>query len=268
MAVSAGNAGASGTPRGGSFPGRNDVGGGIKAMYRLFILEDDADQAELLEQMVRSHARGCEFATECLSSIEELEGRLADGGEPDILLTDIMLNSDTEPSVDYIQRRFPSGCGTQIIYVTAFMEYCVRVYRTEHVYFLTKPVEREDLFDALDKALANLRALAGRAIAVRTGGSIVALEPRSILYAESDRRKLRIHTHLRVLETYMPLSELADKLPASFIQPHKSFLVNMAHISEMKRNDILLTNGELIPMSQKRGKGMREAFLSYLGETD
>ena len=216
--------------------------------------------------MIEAYVHHNELAITCFPSIEELEAHLSTGETPDILVTDIMLGNDSVPSVDFIQRRFPTGCGTQVIYVTAFIEYCTRVYRTEHVYFLTKPVAQDDLCDALDKAFANLRSLAGRALAVRTGSSIVALEPRTILYAESDRRKLRIHTHARVVETYMPLSELAARLPGSFIQPHKSFLVNMAYIQEMQKSDILLTNGELVPMSQKRGKLMRETFLDYLGE--
>ena len=236
-------------------------------MYRLFILEDQAEQAEMLERMISTYVHHGELVITRFSGIEELEDHLRTGEAPDILITDIMLGDDSVPSVDFIQRRFPSGCGTQIIYVTAYIEYCTRVYRTEHVYFLTKPVAQDDLCDALDKAFANLRSLAGRAIAVRTGSSIVALEPRTILYAESDRRKLRIHTHARVIETYMPLSELAGRLPTTFIQPHKSFLVNMAYIQEMQKSDILLTNGELVPMSQKRGRQMRETFLDYLGET-
>ena len=49
------------------------------------------------------------------------------------------------------------GSGTQVIYITGYpLQFCTMVYQTEHIYFLTKPLRQQELFDALDKAMAKL----------------------------------------------------------------------------------------------------------------
>ena len=114
-----------------------------------------------------------------------------------------------------------------MIYVTGFIEYCTSVYRTEHVYFLAKPVAQDDLDDALDRAFERLAARASKPLSIRFGGKVVLVAPERISYIESDRRKVHIHVGAEDIETYASLSDIAAELPASFIQCHKSFLVNM-----------------------------------------
>lgn len=232
-------------------------------MHQVVIVEDDADQAEALAWMVDRFPRGRECAIACLSSIAELEEYLRDRGRVDILLIDIKLGEDGPDGIDAVQALFPAGSRTQVVYVTGHVEYCTRVYRTEHIYFLTKPIKQSDLDDALTKAFENL-ALTERQIAVRTAGSVVLVAPSSIDYVESDRRKVRIHRGAAELETYGPLSKLADELPSNFLQCHKSFIVNMDRIVELQGNSVRLDSGALVPVSQKRRKAVRDALLRHM----
>ncbi|WP_143412183.1 LytR/AlgR family response regulator transcription factor [Arabiibacter massiliensis] len=177
---------------------------------------------------------------------------------------DIVLGSRACDGIEAVKRFAPDGCGTQVVYVTGHPEYCTKVYQTEHVYFLTKPVAQAHLDDALGKALANLERAASRPIAVQTGGTVHALVPERIDFIESDRRKVRIHQGQEVIEAYASLAELAEKLPASFVRCHKGFLVNMDHIAKLQSSDVLLRSGELVPLSQRRRPAVRESFIAHL----
>lgn len=97
------------------------------------------------------------------------------------------------------------------------------------------------------------------------GGGARSVLPSEIAFVESDRRRLRLHLRGEVLETYGKLSEVARKLPSSFVQSHKSFLVNLAFVRELRADSLVLTTGEVVPMSQKRRKATREAFRAYVG---
>jgi DNA-binding LytR/AlgR family response regulator len=234
-------------------------------MHRLFIVEDNLDHAGILQDMVEAHPRARELRIDHASSPADLEALLAD--EPvDILVIDIDLGPNEPNGIEVVQRLFPAGSGTQVIYVTGYVEFCVRAYRTDHVYFLAKPVAQSDFNDALDKALANLENLGSSALAVRCGGVVRLVLPSSISYIESDRRKVCIHAGGKDLETYATLSGLAEQLPDSFIQCHKSFLVNMDHIVEFRKDSLVLHSGEIVPISQKKRKATREAFFRRLGQ--
>ena len=157
------------------------------------------------------------------------------------------------------------GSGTQVIYITGYpLQFCTMVYQTEHIYFLTKPLRQQELFDALDKAMAKLSERASRAIAVRSNGRIISLSTAHIHYVESDRRLARLHTAHGTVETYMPLSQILPQLGMAFVQCHKSFLVNMAQVAQMDSDWMHLKNGSRTPVSQAYRKRTREAYMDYL----
>ena len=177
-------------------------------MYQVVIVEDDAAQAEIIRSMIECSPRGGELAIEHVVDAESLTARLAEEPAIDVLVMDIELGSEDANGIDLVKRYFPAGCGTQVIYVTGFVEYCTSVYRTEHLYFLVKPFAQDDLDDALSRVLERL------------------------------------------------------ELPASFIQCHKSFLVNMDHVKELKADSVVLSSNQVVPVSQKRRKFVREAVFS------
>ena len=100
--------------------------------------------------------------------------------------------------------------------------------------------------------LERLEADSSKPLSVRLGSRVVLVEPSRISYIESDRRKVRIHAGAEEIEAYASLSDLAAELPASFIQCHKSFLVN----------SVVLSSNQVVPVSQKRRKFVREAVFS------
>ena len=232
------------------------------AMYQVVIVEDDAAQAEIIRSMIECSPRGGELAIEHVVDAESLTARLAEEPAIDVLVMDIELGSEDANGIDLVKRYFPAGCGTQVIYVTGFVEYCTSVYRTEHLYFLVKPFAQDDLDDALSRAFERLEADASKPLSVRLGSRVVLVEPSRISYIESDRRKVRIHAGAEEIEAYASLSDLSAELPASFIQCHKSFLVNMDHVKELKADSVVLSSNQVVPVSQKRRKFVREAVFS------
>lgn len=69
---------------------------------------------------------------------------------------DIELGPD-ECGIDAAKRLFPARTGVQVIFIAGHMEYCTRMYETEHISFLVKPIQSEDLKHTLDRAAARGR---------------------------------------------------------------------------------------------------------------
>ncbi|MDO4290305.1 MAG: LytTR family DNA-binding domain-containing protein [Eggerthellaceae bacterium] len=234
-------------------------------MLNVVIVENEREQALALERMIGEHPQAGVFSVSHLDGAEALRSRVARGlSEPriDMLFMDICL--DDADGVELVKELFPTSGLTQVIYVTGHPEYCTRVYQSSHVYFLLKPVAQADLFDAIDKALANLDNESRRPLAVSVGGNVMRISPDDIDFVESDRRKVRIHMADAVVETYGSLARMASMLPPEFIQCHKSFLVNMDRVAELQPEDAVLLSGERVPVSQKRRKFVKESLLEHL----
>lgn len=51
-----------------------------------------------------------------------------------------------------------------------------------------------------------------------------------------------------------------------FSVPHKSFVVNLYHVKNIKGYEILMMNGEWIPLSQKQAVQFKEKLSLYLAD--
>lgn len=235
-------------------------------MYNVVIVEDDPAQACALEDMVKKHPQGESFQITCIGDIDSLSqmASASSGGHSiDLLFMDICLPDDVN-GIDVVRRLFPYASKTQVVYVSGYAEYCTKAYQSEHVYFLLKPVEQASLFDAIDKALANVESWESQPIGLSVGGNVVRVDPEQIEYIESVRRKIRVCVEGRDIEAYGSLAHMMEVLPKSFMQCHKSFIINIARVSELRSDELVMMSGARIPVSQKRRRVVKEELLRFL----
>ena len=84
---------------------------------------------------------------------------------------------------------------------------------------------------------------------------------KEILYCCSSAKKTLIVTERSIYQVYKKLDEIQKQLEQSnkiFIRSHKSYLVNLSHIRRVSAREILLNNGERLPVSSSRKKQMDE----------
>lgn len=234
--------------------------------YNIAVVDDDVDQARLAADLVASSSQAKLFSEPIFLSPSAFPEVIKKFGHLDVVLMDIEFGEDVPNGIELVRQLFPTGCGTQVIYVTGHIEYCTRVYSTEHVWFLVKPFSQADLDQALKQTVSNLKASTTRPISVSVRGTTTLVQPRQISYVESKRRKLFIHAGDQVLETYGVLEQLAQELPGSFVQCHKSFLVNLSFVESYSADGLVLRGGETVPVSQKRRPAVRRAVLGFFRE--
>lgn len=231
-------------------------------MYTVAIVDDDQVQAAALAQQIRMSS----YAQDIANIVLMAPGDLASGGLSgiDILFVGVRLG-EGPTGIDLVDSFVPRGGSVQVIYVSDHLEYALQAYRTEHTWFLAKPVEPDSLNAALARAIENLGCMQRKPILVRARGSLVQLVPQDIMYVESERRRAHIHLSGSEVVAYAKLSDLERALPPQFIRCHKSFLVNMDYISRLRARDALLTTGDVLPVSQRCRKTLQECFMRYVG---
>ena len=123
------------------------------------------------------------------------------------------------------------------------------------------------LYEGLDGALLSLDSQYDHPFIVSSHGRDYLVDPKSLHYIESNKRILTLYSESRSVELYARLTDFLRALPPNFVHCHKSFVVNMDYILELGRGEIILRTGELITVSQRRYKQVRESFAKHIGRS-
>jgi len=191
-----------------------------------------------------------------------------DGGKRyDTVLMDIEWG-DKAKGIDVAAELYKLSPETKIIYVTGHVELSQHIFlnRSNLSGFLTKPVDAELLRANLKKVADALPYGEQPTLVIRQKGVPVPIPLREIFFIESKAHTIHVHTASETITAYERLENIMNSLPAGFYQCHKSYIVNMSQIRRFQSNDILLKNGECVPVSRARYTETREAYFEYMGQ--
>ena len=236
---------------------------GDAVLYRLAILDDNSLQAEDLKQRILRHPQADDFEIATCSSAEELNS-LRNVSGIDILFCDICLGQDDADGVSIVKESRLSEYGTQIVYVTGHSGMYGRVRNIVDSFFLMKPIRDDELFHIIDQAIYNAakRCIGPLLIHSIQGDRIV--KPTDILYVESWKRIVEFHLiNGETVRSYMRLSDTVKMLPSSFVQCHKSFIVNVRHVVGLNSDTVHLSSGTLIPVARGRRHQVQDSFNNF-----
>lgn len=106
-------------------------------------------------------------------------------------------------------------------------------------------------------------------ITLKAKNEIIRVYSQKILYFENINRKVYAHTVNGIIEISTHIRELETELNKyGFLSSYISFLVNPYWISNIKGCDIILKNGEVIPLSQKKASHFRAKYKKFIELSD
>jgi DNA-binding LytR/AlgR family response regulator len=110
------------------------------------IIEDESLLARELQHKISEVANDVNVVT-VLPSVKTACKWFLENSEPDLLFADIQLNDGTSFE---IFERYQLKC--PVIFTTAYDEYAIRAFKVNGVDYLLKPVDSDDLKQAIDKS--------------------------------------------------------------------------------------------------------------------
>lgn len=148
-----------------------------------------------------------------------------------------------------------------IIFTTAYRDYAVESYELEVIDYLVKPITFPRFYQAVNKFLLAKTTLAPAAAPNSERSDLakprtsmpettdeyryfnvnkkhVKVYLKDITYVESLKDYVRIHTPTLRLVTKDKIGDFAASLPDYFLRSHRSFLVNIHHITAFTAHDI------------------------------
>lgn len=146
-----------------------------------------------------------------------------------------------------------------VILTTAYSEYALDGYRLNVVDYLLKPIGFQRFFQAVSKThdiftTQLTKGLEGdvAGMYVRQGNSFRKIDAGQILYAEGMQNYVKLHLNKETVIIHQTMASLEEMLPANlFYRVHRSYLVNVSHVSSVSGNRIFIGDRDL-PISSQR----------------
>jgi DNA-binding LytR/AlgR family response regulator len=216
-------------------------------MYTICLCDDDPTIRKELEKDITQYGidRNIDIKTYSLGSTEEL---LAFDVHFDILFLDIRFNNK-DVGIDAAEKLRASGNTALIVLITSYETMSIDGYRAEPFRFIVKPYTRETINRIIDLCFAKLQRTVYYTKVTGEDGAEIIRSSR-IIYICSKNRKRYIVCDDRIIITWQSLVDLKAILPTdTFTYSHKSYIVNIEHISKILANNIVMDNGNRIPIS-------------------
>lgn len=155
----------------------------------------------------------------------------------------------------------------KIVYVTAYSEYGGRAFSVHAFGYLLKPVTKKKILAQVEDARTYQEEEQEKSplLEFSTKGGLIFLHPEEIYFFEFSGRRIFITARDGTYEMGGRLKDVKDRMEEyGFASPHKSFVVNLGEIKNMRGYEIYMTNGTVIPLAQKQSPLFKEILSKYL----
>ncbi len=172
-----------------------------------------------------------------------------------------------------------------VIFTTAFDKYAIKAIRFNAIDYLLKPVSKNELIEAVERAanapsaltvqqIKNLKETSQNKqvpqnkIALTTSEGLEYVKLEDIVYCLADGSYTTVYlsdkTQLLVSKSIGKLDEVIDG--NGFYRTHNSSLINLAHVKKYVRTDggyVVMSNGDTVTIARNRKEEFLELFSKF-----
>jgi two-component system response regulator LytT len=210
--------------------------------WNVVIADDEAPAREELAYLLEQ-IPDVEQITQAVGGMDAIRKVKEQG--PDLLFLDMDM-----PDINGLQVAEIVGESNpqmKIVFSTAYDQYAVEAFKLRAFHYMLKPYDEEDLniiFRELGKkrletgpATASFAAagMSSVKLALEMEDGIKYVSPKDIVFISKEGKYVQVHTANKAYDVAYPLFELEQKLePFGFFRCHKSYIVNLASIVELR----------------------------------
>ena len=209
-----------------------------------------------------------ELAAQCQSALEAQ--RFLQSDTVDAIFCDI--NMPDLNGMDFIKSL---AVPPLVVFTTAYAEYAVEGFKVNAVDYLLKPFGLQDFMRAANRLqerlvsppsltshLSPLTSETDNVIFLKTDYRIVKVTISDIRYVEamSEYLKVWLEGEAKPLITLLSMKKMEERLPATFMRIHRSYIINLDKIQEVNKNRVIMDADTYLPI----GDLYKEAFQQYV----
>lgn len=235
-------------------------------MLTICICDDDKTIADKLTLLVYSILEDYPVQIIYLDSGESfLFHFLENANFVDIILMDIDIGGLN--GIEVMRKMRQAGCNSELVYLTAMRDFVFDSFDTLPLNYILKDEQGiKKLHSVLLAAAENAMKKKSDFIIIGSCKNTIKVDRAYILYIETYNRQVLYH-----LLNQPPAESSSTLLQAfeavgreDFIRTHKSYIVNLHNIRQIKSSFVTLIDGTELPIGRKFVNDVREQFSDFL----
>lgn len=156
----------------------------------------------------------------------------------------------------------------KIIFLTSSGDYLLDGYRVFATGYLLKPLTEhvEEVEKTFDFVFSKI-FVKQKEISLRVDRVEISVPYKNFLYADIDEHHLlRVHLPEREIVTTMTYLECQSILSedARFLECYHRIIINMDYVKSMGKENFIMKDGTIIPISKRKMKEVKVKYMSYL----
>lgn len=232
------------------------------------ILDDSKEDLQQIRNVVSSYyeSRNTQANIRLFSSAESFFKKYSPGVY-DLVIMDIYMYTMT--GMDAARKLREADDPAALIFITSSDSYAVESYDVRASYYLLKPFDPEKLQKILS-SLQIRQSQNSRYIELVSDRTPVRVPIRSILYVDTYRNAIQVHTDAGIIRSYITFQKFEELLEGMkcFLSCYRGCIVNMDHIAESTDEGFLMDNQELVTIRKRGSNAIKKAYLEYLFSSD
>jgi two-component system LytT family response regulator len=246
-------------------------------MIKSLVISDDRLVCALVEQVISSSCPNVTLEGTCAGITEGVQ--LINVRQPDLVILDVKLNGGS--GFDLL-RQFSSP-SFRIIFISNLLEYALKAFKYNAIDFLLKPVEADELAQAINKATEmidyedkfqlkmlgeNIKALNKKEkLILKTSNHIHLVNTEDIVRIEADANYSTFYTvDERKILVSRPVKDYEEQLvDQGFFRIHKSHLINISKIKYFDKAEggyLIMADGATLPVASRKKDMLLDLFES------
>lgn len=237
-------------------------------MLSCVIIDDEGKARRILEAMLKEHCP----EVQVIAAAEDVPSgvKIIQKHNPDLVFLDIEMPGYT----GFQLLEFFDQPTFEVIFTTAYSEYALQAFQVSAVDYLLKPIQIEQLKQAVDKAIRmhgnsqvierltalreNVEENTLQKIALPVSEGLRFVPLKDILYLKADGS----YTHIFLVDgtrilISKKIKEFENTLAPrnNFFRTHRSYIINLGRIKNYIRQDggyIVMENGDEVDLSRER----------------
>ena len=231
---------------------------------RIAICEDNREHAEILAGMVNHWAKkeDMQVSIGYYQSAEQFLFCMKDEPPYDLAFLAIQMSKINGLQLARMIRE--EDRLIFLVFTTALKKYAPKGYEVSAFRYLIKPLQEDEVFQALSAASQMLEVRKKEAIIVTQSDKSRRVFMDDIYYIEVDNHHIILHLRDETIRFKAKLKELETQFKEpQFCKCHRSYIVNMKYAGRISREGVEIDGKRTLPVSKSQWEALNHCYMEY-----
>lgn len=233
---------------------------------RVAVVEDEEDVRSQLLTYLKQYEEetGMPVQAEAFCDGSELAEKYEYETAFDVVLLDIeMERLDGMKTARLVRAR---DTDVILIFITNMAQFVMEGYKVSAMDFVLKPISYYMFREKMKKSARKIESRAEKFVIARSREGIYKIYTKDILYIEVQNHALIYHTLAKNFVCSGSLKKVEkDMKGTAFARCSASYLVHFSHIKKVEQEQLIMDNGDVLPIGKTRKKQLMELLTDYYG---